>query len=152
MDEHLEDGVVFRLANIKNDFPPNSEKLQPAHLAITEGDRVAAAKKNAPPTCSVFDTEKCTVAQARVIRRSDHEAIGFGFKVAEVIVVWVDGLPRLRVLRVPLDPPESALEGADGHCGIAGLDRIAGLPNGRNIFYALRTKLADLSFRLPNQG
>jgi hypothetical protein len=151
MDEELENGIVFRLANVSNDFPPDSEKLQPAHLAISDRDRQAAAKAGAPPSCSVFDFARCSVSQARVVRPSDKEAIGFGFLVPEVIAIRVGELPGLRVFRVPLEPPESLLPGADGHCGIVGLDRPTGMPNGKNLFYALRAKLADCSFRLERQ-
>jgi hypothetical protein len=151
MDEELEGGVVFRLANIKNDFPPNAKKLQPAHLAIVDRDRHFAAQKNIPPSCSVFDVERCSVSQAKVIRPSDHEAIGFGLRVPEILTIRVGELPGLRVFRVPLDPPESELAGAVGHCGIVGLDRPVGRANGKNLFFALRTKLADLSFPLEDQ-
>lgn len=152
MDEELERGLVFRLANIKNDFPPNSRKLQPAHLAIDDHDRQAAARKKIPPSCSVFDIERCSVSQAKVIRPSDHEALGFGLQVLEVLAIRVGDLPGLRVFRVPLDSPASELAGANGHCGIVGLDRPSGMPNGKNIFYALRTKLADCSFLLEDQS
>lgn len=151
MDEYLEDGIVFRLANTTNDFPPHSEKLQPAHLTITERDRAAATKSKSHPTCSVFDRDRCSVAQAKVIRGRDREATAFGFRVADIIIIWVEGLPGLQALRVPLDPPDSELAGADGHCGIAGLNRPEGMPNGKNLFYALRAKLADRSFRLADQ-
>jgi hypothetical protein len=148
MKEDLDSGVVFRLANVKSDFPPHSEKLQPAHLAISERDRQAAAQKNEEPSCSVFDIERCSVKEAKVIRPSDHEAIGFGFQVPEIVSIRVADLPGLRVLRVPLEPPASALAGADGHCGIVGLNRPNNMPNSKNLFYALRVKLADCSFRL----
>jgi hypothetical protein len=151
MRVELERGVVFRLANISNDFPPDSEKLQPAHIALSDRDKQVAARKGLPPSLSVFDLARCSVRQAKVIRPSDHEAVGFGFQVPDILAIQVADLPGLRVVEVPLDPPESELPGADGHCGIEGLHRPEGLPNGKLLFRALRTRLADCSFRLSER-
>jgi hypothetical protein len=151
MSEELLRGVVFRLANVSNDFPPDSPQLQPIHVALSDRDKEIARKKGLPPTLSVFDRALCSVAQSKVIRPNDKRAIAFGFSVPDILTVQMPGLPALRVWRVLLDPPESELPGAAGHCGIEGLDRQEGLPNGKQLFRALRAKLAERSFRLAEQ-
>lgn len=75
------------------------------------------------------------------------ESVAFGLRVAEVRSLAVPGLQRpLRVLRDPLAPPLADLAGAEGHCGIQGLDRRPG--EDRTVYKELRVRLADLSFRL----
>jgi len=154
MGDELVSGVVFRLANVKRDFPPDSLKLQPSHLGFSEGDRQEAADKKTAPYLSVFDIAKCTVGQARIIRPSENQANGYGFEIEKILAIQVGGLPNLKlsVIPVPLDPPKSELPGAIGHCGFFGLQRPEGLPNGKNLYSALRTKVADCSFRLDDQS
>jgi len=144
--EELERGVVFRLARVTDDFPPDTPKLKSVHLELSSRDRLHAERTGRSALLSVFDVERCTVAQARTIWGGDAESSAFGFEVKEIRILRVEGLPPLRVLRDPLDPPESELPGAVGHCGIAGLERPAGAP--KMLYRELRTRLADLSFRL----
>lgn len=136
----LEHGIVFRLATIKESFPPNSLKLNVGHFELSERD-----KERTPPLLSVFEGAKTTVEQATVIRGAAGESASFGLRVEEVLAIEVQGLPRLRVLYDPLEPPKCDLPGADGHCGIEGLYRPPSQP--RKLYRELRVRLADKSFR-----
>jgi hypothetical protein len=144
--EELTTGVVFRLATIKHNFPPGSEKLHVVHLELSENDKSQALQRGTPPLLSVFDSSRTTVAQAEAIRSVPGDSLAFGLRVPEVRSLVVLGTRQpLRVLRDPLDPPLSSFPGADGHCGIQGLDRRPG--EDRKAYKELRVRLADLSFR-----
>lgn len=144
--EALQDGVVFRLATVKNDFPPDSPRLRFWHFELSQNDRSHAERTGKPPLLSVFDTERTTVVQARAIRGVEKETVAFGLHVSEIKAVRVAGRDPLRVVREPLDPPLAEMPGADGHCGIEGLAREAGEP--KALVRELRVRLADLSFPL----
>lgn len=144
--EELTTGVVFRLATIKHTFPPESEKLHVVHLDLSENDKTHATERGTPPLLSVFDGSRTTVKQAETIRGVSLPSLPFGLRVPEIRSVEVPGMrQKLRVLRDPLDSPLAELSGADGHCGIEGLDRLPG--EDRKIYKELRVRLADLSFR-----
>jgi hypothetical protein len=144
--EELTTGVVFRLATVKHTFPPGSEKLHVVHLELSENDKAQAVQRGTSPLLSVFDGSRTTVAQSEVIRGVPGDCLAFGFRVQEIGSLAVFGMRQpLRVLRDLLDPPLSGFPGADGHCGIEGLDRRPG--EDRKIYKELRVRLADLSFR-----
>jgi hypothetical protein len=150
MDE-LTTGVVFRLATIKHTFPPDSERLHVVHLDLSENDKAHAAERGIAPLLSVFDGSRTTVKQADAIRGVPLPSLAFGLRVPEIRSVEVSGMRQnLRVLRDPLDPPLAELPGADGHCGIGGLDRLPG--EDRKIYKELRVRLADLSFRYAREA
>ena len=143
--EELLDGVVFRLATIKHDFPPDSSSLRFWHFELSENDRAHAERTGQPARLSVFDSESTTVAQARAIRGVEKESTAFGLRVQEIRAVHVSGLAPLWVVRDPLEPPLAEMPGADGHCGIEGLARRPG--ESKALYRELRVRLADLSFR-----
>lgn len=148
--EELTTGVVFRLATIKHTFPPDSEKLHVVHLELSENDKSQAVERGTPPLLSVFEADRTTVSQAEVIRGVPKESLAFGWRVPEIRSLDVPGVSRqLRILRDPLDPPLADLPGADGHCGIEGLDRKPG--EDRTIYKELRVRLADISFRFRDE-
>jgi hypothetical protein len=136
----LEQGIVFRLANIRDTFPPDSPKLHVGHFELSERD-----KARNPPLLSVFEGLRTTVEQAMMIRGELIESAAFGLRVEEIREIQVPGLPQLSVLRDPLDPPACDLPGADGHCGINGLYRPPSQP--KKLYRELRVLLADKSFR-----
>lgn len=144
--EELQDGVVFRLATLKNDFPPDSPRLRFWHFELSQNDRAHAERTGEPPRLSVFDAERTTAAQARAIRGVEKEDVAFGLRVPAIRALPVAGRDPLRVVRDPLDPPLAEMPGADGHCGIEGLSRRPGEP--RALVRELRVRLADLSFPL----
>lgn len=144
--EELTTGVVFRLATIKHTFPPDSERLHVVHLELSENDKRQAVERGTPPLLSVFDAVRTTISQAEVIRGVAMESLAFGLRVQEIRSLHVPEMSGpLRVLRDLLDPPLVDLPGADGHCGIEGLDRKHG--ENRTIYKELRVRLADISFR-----
>jgi hypothetical protein len=93
-------------------------------------DKDEAARRSLPVRVSVWDRSRTSVGQAKVLTRSDTEPLlgqlAFSLKVSDV-----DEIKRrlnrdtLCVVEDHLDPPR-AEEGADGHCGIEGLDRRSG--------------------------
>ena len=138
--EELTEGIVFRLATVKDTFPPDSPKLHVSHLELSDRD-----KERHPPLLSVFDAKRTTVRQAEAIRGVVAQAAAFGLRVESIRSLRVSELGPLAVLRDPLEPPASALSGADGHCGIAGLHRVPGVE--KRLYRELRVRLADESFR-----
>src|SRR5215204_1938285 len=143
--EELTTGAVFRLATIKHTFPPDSEKLHVLHLELSENDKRQAAERGSPALLSVFEATRTTIAQAEAIRGVPDESLAFGLRVPEVRSLTVLGMRQtLRIVRDPLEPPLSAMPGAEGHCGIEGLERFPG--EDRRIYRELRVRLADLSF------
>lgn len=146
--EELLDGVVFRLATIKHDFPPDSPSLRFWHFDLSENDKAHAVATGQPPRLSVFDSGRTMAAQAQAIWGVEKESAAFGLQVQEVRAVHVPGLAPLKVVRDPLDPPLAEMPGADGHCGIEGLARGPGEP--KALYRELRVRLADLSFRFTD--
>jgi hypothetical protein len=146
--EELLDGVVFRLAAIKHDFPPDSSTLRFWHFELSENDKNHAESVGQLPRLSVFDSERTRVAEARAIWGVEKEPVAFGLRIPEIRAVHVPGLEPLRVVRDPLEPPLAEMPGADGHCGIEGLARRPGEP--KALYRELRVRLADLSFRFSD--
>lgn len=144
--EELTTGVVFRLATIKHNFPPESEKLHVLHLELSENDKRQAAERGGPALLSVFDATRTTTSQAETIRGIPDESLAFGLRVPEVRSLEILGMRQpLRIVRDPLEPPLADLPGAEGHCGVEGLERLPG--EDRRVYRELRVRLADLSFR-----
>ena len=144
--EELTTGVVFRLATIKHNFPPESERLHVLHLELSENDKKQAAERGGPALLSVFDAARTTVAEAEEIRGVPDESLSFGLRVPKVLSLAIPGMRQpLRIVRDPLEPPLADLPGAEGHCGIEGLERLPG--EDRRVYRELRVRLADLSFR-----
>lgn len=146
--EELLDGVVFRLAVIKHDFPPDSPTLRFWHFELSENDRNHAERTGQPPRLSVFDSERTKVVQAQAIWGVEKEPVAFGLRVPEVRAVHIPSLDPPRVVRDPLEPPLAEMPGADGHCGMEGLARRPGEP--KALYRELRVRLADLSFRFTD--
>jgi hypothetical protein len=136
--EELEQGIVFRLASIKDTFPPDAPRLHVTHFELSERDKALPE-----PLLSVFES-KTTIEQAKLIRGVDRESAAYGMRAEHVRSVQVRGLPSPRVLKDPLPPPLCDLPGADGHCGISGLCRQPG--ESKQLYKELRVRLADLTF------
>jgi len=147
MDEELEDGIVFRLATLNDEFPPGSRQLTPAHFELSTKDKEDARGKGHEPRLSVYDAGRCTVDQARSLRAVSREYSAFGLEVPEIRSIRVAGLDPLRVVRDQLEPPLRDMPGADGHCGIIGLARKPGQQS--MLYRELRVRLADRSFPYP---
>ncbi len=143
--EELTRGIVFRLATLKDTFPPDSQRLHYGHFELSEND-----KKHIPPMLSVFDGSLTRVTEAQEIRGVAAASMAFGIKAEAIKEVQLQAFPRLKLVRDPLDFPESALPGAEGHCGILGLDRQAG--ETKTLYRELRVRLADLTFRYTDSA
>ncbi len=147
-----DDAVVFRLVtHTQHHFPPGAEKPLPAAFSLTDEDRA-----DLPPRLSVWDIARATTAQALAIRaraaagtgRTLGQTTAFALRVSDVISVRIGAelAPRLSVVHDPLPPQDGP--GHDGHCGVVGLDGVAGEPNGKNIRKELRRQLVARCFRL----
>jgi hypothetical protein len=144
--EELERGIVFRLATLKESFPPDSPRLHVSHFDLSENDKRDGERRGRSPLLSVFDGESTLVEQEALIRGVEADSASFGVRVEHVRRVQVTGLSRsLRVLRDPLEPPACDFPGAEGHCGIEGLDRRPG--EEKRLYREVRVLLADASFR-----
>jgi hypothetical protein len=145
--EEILEGVVFRLANVTNDFPQDASKPLPSHFEPSTADKERSLALGHPVLLSVFDRSRTTVAEAEALRTTKKATAAFGLEVARVRELGVPERPRaFRVLRDPLEAPQSEAPGADGHCGIEGLHRPTG--ESRRLYRALRSQVADLAFRL----
>jgi hypothetical protein len=134
--EELAEGVVFRLANISTDFPPTARRPLPFHFEPSSGDKERARATGHPVLVSVFDLARTTVDQAQAIRSADRATAAFALEVVKIREIGTPERPKaLRVLRDPLEPPLSGAPGAEGHCGIAGLDRKKGEGKGSTSRY-----------------
>jgi len=98
-------------------------------------------RKECPPRLSVFDVERTSLHEAKQIRCANEHVIGFKLPVNGIRALrrGSDGIPKLDVVRDPLDVE---LPGADGHCGIIGLGRKSG--EKRRDFKELRWELREL--------
>jgi hypothetical protein len=142
--EELEEGAVFRLAWLHSQFPPDSKTVSIAHLRPSTSDREEAAAVGGPVLVSVFDIERTTVRQAKRIWRQEKPAVAFKFDVVAVRTIGNEEWPQaFRVWRHPLPHPANSLPGADGHCGIDGLEPSPEMPTA--IFKEFRASLARLS-------
>ena len=124
-------------------FFPESAEVLPTEFELSQGDRADAEKTGRPALLSVFERARTTLNQARAIAQKP-DRIAFELLIEEVIQVPVPGTGKcLVVLRDPLEGVQGALPGADGHCGIRGLERPKAAPKAD--FYKLRAKLARLA-------
>ena len=145
--EELEEGTVFRLTNITHSFPPSSPRPLPSHFEPSTADKERALATHQPVLVSVFDLSRTSVAQAIDLRSTVKATTAFGLEIEKVRDLGLADRPRaLRVVRDPLDAPQSEAPGAEGHCGIEGLHRQKG--EKKSLYRALRSQLADIAFRL----
>lgn len=142
-EEELVDGVVFRLAKVGPQFPPDSRKPLSAHFEFSTRDR-AEAEERGRWWLSVWDIHRTSPShvRAQVEPVTGGSYVAFGLTVESVRAVKVAESPHiaLRVFRDPLPPPP--FPGSDGHCGIDGLHQ------NKRIARLLRSLLADAAFPL----
>ena len=139
----LVEGRVFRLIRISARFPPESDKPRVDDFEPSSADKARAATKGISVLVSVFDCDRTTVAEGRVIRGPSPEGyLAFKIDIADIRNKRIPGSrDYLRIYEDPLDPPESNMPGADGHCGIDGLERPPQAQ--RQAFKNLRAALCD---------
>lgn len=143
--EEMLRGSVFRLAPLKKDvFPPGFARPLGEHFRPSEREKELGRLNNEPPLVSVWDTARTSVAQAQAMRASATQTIAFKLDVETLRHLSLpDGTGHLRVLRDPVEPDLEDQPGSDGHCGIVGLGRPAGLP--RAVYKSIRSRVADLA-------
>ena len=137
--------LVFRLIreDVSRFIPQGQSGFNGEAFTPSDTDKKDADELGTPVRVSVWETTVTTVEQARAFR-GGMPCRAFRLQVSEVLSVrakWPNEAARLRVVHDPL--PKGDGPGADGHCGIEGLDRPPGV--GRLVFKAIRDELARLS-------
>lgn len=98
---------------------PNGVAIEPS-----QEDKAHAKNTDTAVRVSVWDVTRTTVAQAVALRETSKSYRKFHLEVFDVKQASETFQnPRLRVVEDPLPPELSSHGGADGHCGIEGLDR-----------------------------
>jgi hypothetical protein len=131
--------TVLRLApNVHPFVPAGQPGVTGDAFHPSPADEEEAKELGQPIRLSVWETQLTTTAQARLIHgRLDTIAVTLG--VADVLDIREKmAVALLRVVWDPL-PPERG-SGANGHCGIEGLDRPPGTP--RPVYRAIWDELA----------
>lgn len=144
--EELESGAVLRLARVGDDFPADASTPLRKHFDLSSDDKRAAASGQ-PVLLSVWDLNRTTVGQAKAFRPDGGESVAFRLEVPRLRAIGVaDGSRHLRVFRAPLSSPDVGKPGADGHCGIHGLERPSG--EEKKIVKELQVRLTEIAVRL----
>jgi hypothetical protein len=138
-DELDESREVLRLVPDALPFvPPGQPGVNGEAFVPSTADKKEAEQRQQPVRVSVWDTQRTTLAQARQIHgRSDTIVVVLG--VVDIVQIRAElSAPRLRVVWDPRAPEDGP--GADGHCGIEGLDRPREVP--RPVHKAIWDELA----------
>jgi len=137
------EAMVFRMWGEVDFVPPGVEKPRPAAFELSSDDKKDRKNGITGALLSVWDLGRTSVPQAASIRpdkKIPEKAFVLQVRDIQEKVFFHDGSNPLRVLRDPL--PETTGPGANGHCGISGLDR---KPSEQKIWYKeLRRQLVDL--------
>jgi hypothetical protein len=123
------EATTLRLVRDEPRFIPPGAKF-PNSIAIepTNEDKEDARRRGLPIRVSVWDRARTSVSQAVTFRRSVEPLRAYSLPVAGVVAVKNRfNLARLRVVEDPLEDLGEE-PGADGHCGVEGLDREQGQP------------------------
>lgn len=137
--ELLPEQSVFRLVRQTDRFiPAGKPGLNGAAFEPSSDDKAEAEAHQQPVRVSVWETLLTTVIQAQAFRAVP-DTIPYRLSVSDVVATKEKLQPngRLRVVADPLNDPKP---GANGHCGIEGLDRLPS--EGGLIYKALRDELA----------
>jgi hypothetical protein len=150
-EEEMIAGSVVRIVRISRSLAPYPERPQIADFQLSSEDHKEAEAMGRPARLSVFDRERTTVDQCLqirgLVRGEGREPVGFQLLVTKIREISCQGLPALRVFRDPLPSREP---GADGHCGIAGLDRRPG--ESRAAYRYIISKLVDIASRVYSES
>ncbi len=138
------DKTVFRLVKHTAElFPPDAEKPLPSAFALSADDKREGVDRGRQALLSVWDLTLTTVEEGKQLRNVDAEMTAFGLLVDDIEAIQVDDF-SMDVLHDPL-PPELG-PGANGHCGIQGLDKPKGTP--KAFFKQLRFLLVESCFKI----
>jgi hypothetical protein len=116
------------------DFTPDGWKPTWQELAPSEADKHDAETRNGPVRVSVWDAQLTTIAAAKAFR--SRITIVLSAQVGTVVAAGAR-----EVAYDPLPMSDAAKEGADGHCGIEGLERSLNEP--RPIWKERLQRVAD---------
>jgi hypothetical protein len=137
--------TVFRLVRDEERYIPIGSSFPNGEaFAPSSADKSEAQQRGCPIRVSVWDRARSTVAQARAIYQGKVLTVAYALYVRDIAALRVAlDRPRLRVVRdeLPTDEP-----GADGHCGIEGLDRLSG--ESRQATKTLLDELARRAFAI----
>jgi hypothetical protein len=107
---------ILRTPIPPKDFTPDGWKPTWQELAPSEADKQDALTRNGPVRVSVWDAQLTTIAAAKAFR--SRSTIALSAQVSGVVAAGARD-----VVYEPLPPSDAAKAGADGHCGIEGLER-----------------------------
>ena len=134
---------MLRFGRATHRYEPGAIRALPSDFELSTADRKAAEETGRPALLSVFERSRTSVPEARAITGKADAAV-FQLMIEQVVQLPVPGQgEKLAVRRDPLAPPADQLPGADGHCGIQGLNRPSSVP--RAHYKELRSQLADLA-------
>jgi hypothetical protein len=139
--ELLPNQSVFRLVRLipPRFVPEGKPGINGEDFAPSSDDKNDAKETNQPVRISVWETELTTVAEARSFRNVG-ETLAYRLHVSSVIELRAQ-FQDVAGLRVVADPLLNCTKaGADGHCGIEGLERP--LNGSRKRYKELRDELA----------
>ena len=140
--EELPKGWVCRLVKTTGRFPAESIEPRIDDFWPSSEDKERAKAAGIDPLVSVWDEALTTLGQAKAIY--GRPSVGFGLDVERLRKLQPPGLGSpLRVVREPLPEPDDELPGADGHCGIWGLERQPEVP--RNDYRRFLLNLCDMA-------
>ena len=115
------DREVLRTPIPPKDFTPDGWKPTWQEFAPSDTDKQDAVTRGGPVRVSVWDAVRTTVAAAKAFR--SRTTIVLSAQVSTVVAAGARD-----VVYDPLSMPDMAKEGADGHCGIEGLERQSNEP------------------------
>jgi hypothetical protein len=116
-----DEAQTLRLPKPPPEFVPDNWRPSGKEFEPNTGDKKHAEDRGKPVRVSVWDESRTTRAQARSFRPAP--TLILGLSVQDVSSVADVFKRELRIVYEPLDAPEDAQAGADGHAGIEGLDR-----------------------------
>jgi hypothetical protein len=120
-------GKVLRTGGKRRSISPFPSRAEPDDFLPSSEDIRVAQETGQSVRVSVFETGRTTIDQCRAIRQVGVEVPIFSLAVERLRAVVAPGRNQcLRVVEDLLPPPVRFMPGADGHCGIEGLDRPAG--------------------------
>jgi len=117
---------LLRLPKPPPDFVPEGWRATWQHFEPSTRDKEQAVLRGKPVRVSVWDGTLTSIEQARAFRQEP--TLVLRLSVQDVLDVAARTKHPLHVVYEPLQPPDNARPGADGHAGIEGLEKVPGQP------------------------
>jgi hypothetical protein len=146
--ELVDTKTIMRIVAHKPMFiPPGARFPIGMAFAPSSEDKLDADRRAMPVLVSVWDTDSTTPEQAKSFRTTPTQTTAYGLRVSDIVLFGaVEGKRRIHVFA---DPLSDARPGADGHCGIAGLDKRPG--EDRRIYKTILDDVAQRCFLMPGE-